>query len=391
MTKKIRLAHDVAKFKNIWFKTIFGPIINTDSFDTNYVYSFFGADADKVIKACKGFYNLIQNRVWDTDDKASGYVNILDAPIWRSVPGTSDTYTFDSSEVYELMAYLCAKCQIYWDDTTHTEEELAYFKRTRFGDTLWKFGCFVSQEEIAFENDTESSSTSTSSSSSSASSNGPVNNSQGASTANTASKNSAGQTTGSVSSVSVNNQTIGSVNNQTASSSSASTATAKGKLLNRNNARGVNVSAGKVVFIEDMYWIVGEFIKPGKTKPRIHVSPLNSKTPLPVKFASGQGYDDCILFLATKPSADNFLAKCREAVRASTKLSSKINANTLELRRVKPDPNGYFGVATEFGAAYIKAKDLQESFTKLEEPEDPKVAACKKVKAAYEALMEFIN
>ncbi len=361
MTEKIRLTYDVAKYKNIWFKTIFGPIINTGSFNTNYVYSFFGATHDGIIEACKGFYNLIQNRVWDTDDNASRYAQTLHEPVWRATLGMNGEYTFDVSEVYELMAYLCAKCQIYWDDTTHTKEELTYFKNTPFGNTLWKFGCFVSQEEIAFENDTEARSTSTSSSSSSPSSNGP------------------------------NNQTIGSVNNQTAGGSSASTTTAKGKLLNRNNARGVKVSAGKIVFPGDMYWIVGEFIKPGKTKPRIHVSPLNSRTPLPVKFASGQGYDDCILFLANKSSADIFLARCKDAIKASTKLSSKINADTLALRRVKPDSNGYFEVETEFGSAYIKAKDLQESFTELEKPEDPKIAACKKIKAAYESLMEFIN
>ena len=99
---------------------------------------------------------------------------------------------------------------------------------------------------------------------------------------------------------------------------------------------------------------MGEFNPKGKTSPKIHVSPQgkSSNTPLPVKFTSGQGANDCILYFDDLTAANDFKTKC------DANLPS--NVAFLKVKKLPTDPNGYVKVSTNYGEAWIKASRLHE-------------------------------
>lgn len=133
-----------------------------------------------------------------------------------------------------------------------------------------------------------------------------------------------------------------------------------------------------------VYWIGGEFSNSsGKTKPKLHVSPLTKRTPnqnpLTVKYTTGQGEDDCILFFASEGSAKNFLGLANANKPSSVAF--------LEVKKVKEDPNGYVEVITDLGNAYIKAYKLREEVEEeviKENKEQPKATN----KEIWEAFKE---
>jgi len=142
-----------------------------------------------------------------------------------------------------------------------------------------------------------------------------------------------------------------------------------GHTLYRNNAGGI-LTTGKLTGISNngyVYWIGGEFTKPGKTQPKLHVKPQYSKPPLKVDYGSGQGYNDCILYFASQQAAQNFMGI------ADAHKPSKVKV--LYLKKIGEDKNGYVEVETEFGNAYIKASKLHEEVEEdLENKEDNTVS-----------------
>ena len=156
---------------------------------------------------------------------------------------------------------------------------------------------------------------------------------------------------------------------------------AAGHTLYRRNAGGL-LTQGKVTGISKdkdgfVYWVAGEFDKPGKTKPRIHVKPQGATAPLKVSYGSGQGYNDCILFFPSEAEVKAFLPALDSHKPA--------NVKSLGVRKVKEDPNGYVEVDTEFGHAYIKAdklhEDMEEDLRQIDKPEQK--ASNKEVAEAY--------
>ena len=155
--------------------------------------------------------------------------------------------------------------------------------------------------------------------------------------------------------------------------------------LFRNNCNGlVDPKGTKLSKISNdglVYWIGGEFSNGNnKTKPKLHVSPLTKGTPnqnpLPVKYSTGQGEDDCILFFASEGAAKNFLGL------AQANMPNTVAS--LEVKKVKEDTNGYVEVITNLGNAYIKAYKLREEVEEeLKEDNQENNVSNKEVWAAF--------
>ena len=97
-----------------------------------------------------------------------------------------------------------------------------------------------------------------------------------------------------------------------------------------------------------------------KTTPKIHVSPQGQAAPLRVKYTSGQGHNDCILYFETQAAADTFKVKCEANLPS--------NVAFLKVKKLATDPNGYVPVDTQYGPAWIKASKLHEEI--VEDAED---------------------
>lgn len=324
------------EFGNVWLKTIFLPAVKVHLIDRNkYIKSanksITEKNIDYIYNACSIIYKNIINLTFDVNDnifKPALEALSVDKTSYYDGKGKEDStnrYYFKVEQLARILANMCAKAQIYWDATTHTAQELEYFKKTTFGAALWEFYCFNTQEEPKAKT--------------------------------TAPK----------------------------STSAASTGTATpnaGHTLERSNARGIlstqkltNISGGKGV----VYWIGGEFVsndpsKPPKTQPKLHVKPQDAKTPLKVDYGSGQGYNDCILYFTSEAAAKNFMNS------ADAHKPNKVKS--LQIKKIGEDKNGYDIVETEFGRAYIKASKLKEALEPVTEEVQPQ-----KTKEEYEAAI----
>ena len=301
---KSYLTPDELVIGNKWLKTVFFPCVNTGHSD--YVHPWHIRETADV---CKQIYKILVDKVWDTNNSTDAIFKQLAGWDYYNVPidpnnMSSNTYKIKATDFCKLFANICAKKEIFWDDTTHTPFELDYFKKTMFGDALWNFECFVSQVPTP----------------------SPV------VKAATATKTSGTSTP--------------------RAPRTAGAGTGAGHTLYRNNAGGIVGSSKEILSGNYVYCIIGEFVNPGKTKPRIHVSPQGQNAPLKVKYNSGQGHNDCVLYWATIDDAVDFKAVCDTHVPS--------NVVNLAVKKMATDPNGYVEVSTEFGPAYIKASKLHE-------------------------------
>lgn len=144
-------------------------------------------------------------------------------------------------------------------------------------------------------------------------------------------------------------------------SATQTTVASKGR-LDKTNAAGLLSSDKVFVAVNEVYWIKGRFLDANaKTAPRIHVSPLNASVPLKVKYSSGQGFDDCILYFDDKNMAENFKNLCIQKCP-----DTRVDKNSFSLRSFAADKTGYFKVSTEFGPALIQARKLREALEQQE-------------------------
>lgn len=222
---------------------------------------------------------------------------------------------------------MCQKCTIFWDDSTHTKQELDYFMRTKLGRALWNFRCFTTQSPDTVK--------------------------------------------------------VSGING--GSGSTASGQTGSGHTLYLSNAGGLTTKQKVLFNSKYAYWVCGEWTSgPAKTKPRIHVSPQDQPSPLKVKFNSGQGYNDCILFFEDPNQADAFKVACESVMPTNT-------VTNLSVKKVQTDPNGYFEVETNCGKAFIKAiklhEDLEECGVAYKSEEDYN----KEMAEAWNALNAFMR
>lgn len=295
---------------NKWLKTVFFPCIKQG--DSNYIAQSW-AHSD-VTAACKAIYDAVVERLWDTQNKLTQHFETLANVPYYNDPQVGDVYTLKAKEIMKIFANICAKREIFWDDGEYTAPELDYFRKTPFGEILWDFRCFVSQEPDTLKIPTTKTPKATSGSSSTSS----------------------------------------------APKAPRAAGTGAGHTLYRNNAGGIVGTTKEILTGSEMYCILGEFNPKGKTTPKIHVSPQNQAAPLRVKYTSGQGHNDCILYFETAAAADTFKVKCEANLPA--------NVAFLKVKKLPTDPNGYVPVDTQYGPAFIKASKLHEEV--FEDTED---------------------
>lgn len=293
---------------NKWLKTVFFPCVNHGN--AEYVASVYSRS--DVITACKAIYQALLDSTWDLNGDLTQYFDTLaqvDYSNDSSDPYTS-TYKLKAKNIMKIFANICAKREIFWDDTAHTPQELDYFKKTPFGGLLWDFECFVSQEPAP-----------------------------------------------------VKTPTVGTpkATNSSAAPRAPRAAAGSGHTLYRNNAGGIVGTSKDILTVPEMYCIMGEFNPAGKTKPKIHVSPQGQNAPLKVKYTSGQGFNDCILHFDSLAAANDFKAKCEANLPA--------NVAFLQVKKLPTDPNGYVQVDTQYGPAWIKASKLHEEIIEDSETE----------------------
>jgi len=337
---KTFLTPDELMLGNNWLKYVFFAIVDDKPNKTGCINTW---DSDRIraaVHACNALYKDIVNGVWDTDGHTNAYITDLAQVSYYKGPvdnvngsHTADKYKLAKADICAILANMCQKLEILWDDTIHSPQELEYFTKTDFGKALWNFGCFVTQEpptrKIA------------------------LNKSSATGAANT---------------------------NQKGTASNA------GHTLYVSNAGGLTTGQ-KVVFNNQkyMYWICGEWVKgPASTKPRIHVSPQGHSAPLKVKFTSGQGYNDCILFFDDFNQADAFKDACARIMPTST-------VSKLMIKKVQTDTNGYFEVETNCGKAFIKASKLHEDLEADGVDYRTKEECYQEVAEAWNALQAFMR
>lgn len=336
---KTFLTADETLTANLWFKTVFFPYAKDDKTQPSAVVNYWYES--EIRTACKELYKTILENIWDTQGILDQYLNYFKVTEFLRNPAdpSEGTYSISGKDVANFIANLCSKQGIYWDDSIHTSYELEYFKKTILGKALWNFNCFVSQEDKSTRKLNTTLST------------------PGTSTTKATTPNPTGTST---------------------------TSTGSGHTLNLSNAGGV-VSIKVMAQNSDVYWIGGSFVNAGKTQPRLHVSPQGQSAPLKVKYGSGQGYNDCLLYFDSLTDANDFYNK------AIQKMPS--NVSSLMIKKVKADPNGYFLVNTEFGEAAIKASKLHEELieeTVTEEPKDTEYYL-EQVRQTWDKLNEFMK
>lgn len=307
---KSYLTPEELQIGNKWLKTVFFPCVRHDN--AEYVADRY--DRPNVVTACKAIYQFMVDRQIDTQGTMEPHFNTLDSAQYFNTAAFdyADVYRIKAKTFMKIFANICARREIFWDDSEYTQFELDYFKKTPFGEILWDFRCFVSQEPETIKMPK------------SAASNG------GAAT------------------------TTASSGSSTPKAPKTSKGTGAGHTLYRNNAGGIVGTTKDILTVSEMYCIIGEFNPKGKTSPKAHVSPQgkSSSAPLQVKLTSGQGANDCILYFDDLATANDFKTKC------DANLPS--NVAFLKVKKLPTDPNGYVKVSTNYGEAWIKASRLHE-------------------------------
>lgn len=295
---------------NKWLKTVFFPCVKQGN--AEYVSNDWRkSDA---VTACKAIYQAIVDRLLDTSGNLTAHFETLgDLDYYNDASfDYANTYKIKAKALMKVFANVCAKREIFWDDAEYTPFELDYFKKTPFGEVLWDFRCFVSQEPDVRKTPTTSTAT------------------PRATTSGT----------------------------KTPAAPRAPRATGAGHTLYRNNAGGIVGTSKDILTVPEMYCILGEFNPKGKTSPKIHVSPQGQAAPLRVKYTSGQGHNDCILYFDNLNTANDFKTKCDANLPA--------NVAFLKVKKLATDPNGYVQVDTQYGPAWIKASKLHEEIVEDE-------------------------
>jgi len=124
----------------------------------------------------------------------------------------------------------------------------------------------------------------------------------------------------------------------------------------------INYGNGKIDLTpQELFCVIAD--KRGKNTPGAFITPIktsgNSVTVVSkadaetIRFGSGNGYTDCLLWFDTLQAAE----ACRDFCR--TKFEQTYS--NYQVAKHAADKNGYFKVSTEIGDAFIKANKLNES------------------------------
>lgn len=227
----------------------------------------------------------------------------------------------------KAIVYLAELLQLYWDDTLKTPYEIDEFKKTKLGETVYKYGRYISAIQDK-----------------------PTKAPKAASSTSSATTSSAGNTS-----------TATQPQNGYKSSGAQS-----GNVRDLRDVNGGAGTPGQKVTAEGKYIfrIIGDNPQ-SKNIPNVFIKPLSASGATgntnKVFFSSGNGYTDCTCYFDDENDAQDFLNKIIAA--------GRIPANISNPRVVKrnADANGYFLAGTEFGICAISAKTLNETLTEATE------------------------
>lgn len=225
-------------------------------------------------------------------------------------------------QLANIIAAFCAEQEIFWDDvnTHRTTVEMETYRVTLLGRACWEFKCFLSQQ----------------------------------------------------------------ADKKPARTAARAASTSTGKAAPKSGYKSSGPKSGliggligepgeKTTFpvSDNMYVIVCDSTK--TKKQYVFVDPLAHKADInKVRFGDPSGYSACKLFFDSIAEADAAMRR----IATTTELRVPSDITGLSLAKQKVDPNGYFQINTEIGAAYIKASKLNEAIE--EAVEDPSAARCSK-------------
>ena len=132
---------------------------------------------------------------------------------------------------------------------------------------------------------------------------------------------------------------------------------------------GTNTNSARVT----PYAFVANLIPTEKGGYGKNIGPTNK-----VFYGSANGYRQYPLCFENQQDADAFL------VEVQNHISVPANMTNMHVARVKADPNGYFKIGTEFGDAYVRASELNESLQEAAEEANKKDIAKKDKKMTDE-------
>lgn len=232
--------------------------------------------------------------------------------------------------VAKCLVYMAELLNIYWDDTVRTPYEIEEFKKTYLGNTVYKYGRYIS----AIKDKSGKS--------------------RSKATAGPSVANAAGGS-------SVANQ---SNTTQQPKNGYKQSGPQSGNVRDLRGLDGVSAGTpGQKVYAHAsgnfIYKIVGD--KTGSNTPNVFIKPLSASgaagTTNKIFISSGNGYTDCTCYFDDPNDAQAFLNKINQNNRVPA------NVNNLRVVKMKADANGYFLVGTEFGVVAISAKTLNEALS----------------------------
>lgn len=281
-------------------------------------------------------------------------------------------YVKENSDMLCLfIAWFCSTNNLVYNNKNTSVEEMKQIRALQIGKVLWDNFLYAKDATPEMNPDKSAASASAASAPASATASSPAPSAaQPNSTASTlvqAAASTASTTSASTAAPSTSSTPAAAGSAGQTVAATPKTGGAAGHTLYRRNAGGI-LTQGKVTGISNdgyVYWVGGEFDKPGKTQPKIHVKPQSASAPLKVNYGSGQGYNDCILYFTSEAAVKAFLP--------ALEAHKPANVKSLKVKKIEEDKNGYVEVDTEFGHAYIKAsklhEDIEEDLEQTDKPE----------------------
>ena len=365
-----------------WFSHSFWPIAK-GNLDKAYTWDKGEFDwTDKELAAFNDVYECISNQTFDEDgflDKSLKIIASIEySDDWLGSIGSignGHKITLTESEVAEIIASVCAQCNIYWDDTEVTKFAANHFYDTILGKALIAKDRFISdvastkKQEPEPEPEVKTSKVAE-----------PDSNVTAQATSGSADNGAKASNTRSWTTVSASSQ-------QRAGAWANSGPRSK-------DARALVGNPGEKIYInyERVYRIVDNGNRT-KYDIRVFVQPFHKDGEIAgtnkVFVGTKRNGGDNTCWFRNKFDAESFMARVQK---------NYVDANgnpigTLYIEGRKADKNGYFLVDTQFGKVYIRAKELNEELDDDYENElektnvDPLIA----MQEANEDLNEFLG
>jgi hypothetical protein len=269
--------------------------------------------------------------------KTDNAITSLTRITWNHLHESGSTKRLNEKQIANIIAGFCAAHEIFWDDVNipRSVVEMETYRKSFLGSACWDFGCFLSQNVSK-------------------------------KAATTRAPRVASAAGGTRSGVPV---------------SGYKTSGPKSGLI-----KGLIGEPGEKIKFpssEHLYVIVCESSKP-KTQ-YVYIDPLAYPADVnKVKLGDPSGYSACKLFF-------NSIEAANDAIERINVYGIKVpdHITGFVLKKQSADPNGFFNVKTEIGAAYIKASKLNEAISEALAEEEVEDAVKEARKARFPEIADI--